>query len=148
MKLSELIAESLDKYPDLESADVAAKMLDEIERPHMISALADEISNVRRNRTRQIERTAFLQLIGVDKRIETSPEMIASLRKVFAERFSLGAHEWVEWGKATIEQHRLRIAMLERLRDGIDETIERHREAIRLIEQHNATCLDEIDQAA
>lgn len=148
MRLSELIAESLEKYPDLEPAAIAAKMLDEIERPHMITALADEVANVRRNRTRAVERTAFSQFVGIDRRIETSPEMIASLRRVFSERFSLGSHEWVEWGKATIEQHRLRVAMLQRLRGGIDETIERHLEAIRLIEAHNATCLDEIEAAA
>jgi hypothetical protein len=148
VKLSDLISESLDKYPDLDAAEVAAKMMDEIERPQMIAALAGEVANVRRNRTRGVERTAFSQFVGIDHRIETSPEMIANLRRVFAERFSLGSHEWVEWGKATIEQHKLRIAMLERIRGGIDETIERHREAIRLIEAHNATCLDELERAA
>ena len=41
-----------------------------------------------------------------------------------------------------------RVAYLEKIRDGIDQTIDRHREAIRLIEQAGVTCLAELEERA
>jgi len=54
----------------------------------------------------------------------------------------------VTWGQATVEQHRLRIDFLERMRAGICQTIDQHTEAIALIEENKAQCLDEVWQGA
>lgn len=148
MSLSEVISKRLDENPDAESLELARAILDDNDRDVLITALVEEIEKVRRNRVRGVERTAFAQFFKSAQPIDNPPEVLTELRRVFSERFSLGGGIDVLWGKATIEQHRLRIAMLTRLRSGIDQTIERHVEAIRLIEAHNATCLDEIELAA
>lgn len=68
----------------------------------------------------------------------------AHLAEMLRTRIALGDGVEVEWGRATVEQHEQRVAMLQKIRDGISNTIERHMTAIRLIRQAGVSCLAEI----
>lgn len=148
MSVSKLIAEFCEKYPDADAVDVSRKILEEVDTDALAGVLADEVDGYRRNRVRAVERTAFAQFFRAESRADSSPSTVENLKAVFSQKFAIGNNVEIEWGRATIAQHKTRIAMLTKLRSGIDQTIERHQEAIRLIEAHNATCLDEIEQAA
>lgn len=50
----------------------------------------------------------------------------------------------VRWGEATIEDHQARIDMLAKMRNGIDDTISRHQEAIALIQANGVRCLNDV----
>lgn len=148
MSISERIKAICHENPDAGSEDLAARLVEELGQDEIVAMIAQDIDTYRRNQVRTIEKTAFSQFFDVDRRIDTSPETIARLRDVFAEKFSLGKGLDVEWGKATVDQHRMRIAMLMKLRDGINQTIDRHERAIEIIESAGVTCLDEVARAA
>jgi hypothetical protein len=58
-----------------------------------------------------------------------------------AEPLRLGNGLVTEWGKATLDELRQRREMLAKKRDGIDETIDKLDEAIRVLEETGAPCL-------
>ena len=64
------------------------------------------------------------------------------------KRFAVGDGRYVLWGEATIEDHRSRIAMLTSLRNGIDDTIDRHNQAVKILITAKATCLNDIEAVA
>ncbi len=61
-----------------------------------------------------------------------------------ADRFCIGRGKHVVWGEATVQDHRDRIAFLASLRNGIDNTIARHAEAIDIIEAAGVSCLNDV----
>lgn len=81
---------------------------------------------------------------GVDPHSPVDP--LAPFRKLFGASFRLGDGNEVAWETATRQDHETRIAMLTKLRDGLDRTIERHWEAIRCIDGAGVTCLAEIEK--
>lgn len=70
---------------------------------------------------------------------------IEERRKALAASFFTGV-DWVTWGTATVEEHDARAAYLGRKVDGLNATIDKHLEAIALIEADpTATCLNDLE---
>lgn len=103
-------------------------------RPAVLSAA----HTAARNMVRPVERRVF-NPVATDE---------AALRQAVAARLARCTFrvkgETVEWGQATVAQHKLRILVLERIAAGVMETIRQHRVAIALIEKHSAACLDDV----
>lgn len=64
---------------------------------------------------------------------------------LLASEFATGDGRRVTWGKATIEEHRSRVEWQVRDAAGSMADAERHAEAILLITEAGAACLDEVD---
>lgn len=81
-------------------------------------------------------------------------EVIMSLRRrlalvagpdLLASEFAIGDGTTATWGQATVEQHERRVQWQMRDAAGSMADAERHRAAIRLIEEADAVCLDEVN---
>lgn len=148
MSLAAFLREQIARNPDTDSEILAARIVRQREcRDELAHALAREIDHMRRETARGVEAHAFRRFFEV-QRAGGAPCVAESLRAVFREKFALGDGSVVEWGRATIDQHRARVAILSRQRAGIEATIARHEAAIELIASHGATCLDEVGVAA
>lgn len=79
----------------------------------------------------------LIQQVAEETRLETTAELLATI-------FALGDGTEVTWGRATPEQHELRIEMLAKNAAGVVETAARHRAAISMIRSAGVACLDEI----
>lgn len=135
------------EHPDAEPRELAATLIRRLKRTDLIDLLADEIAHRQRANARDVERTAFNTKFATNTR--TAPTATPNAyRALFAATFSLGDRTTVTWGDATRDDHLRRIAMLEKLRDGIDRTINQHRQAVRLIDQHGVNCLGAIPAEA
>lgn len=114
----------------------------------LLVVVVDAVGTVRRNDTRNVERSVF----GSGSKRRNLGEIIDSrnLRKQLVDEcFFLGdGGPPIRWGEATVEQHRAYIAMLEKQIVGTQATITRHEDAITLIESCGVSCLDEIEVAA
>lgn len=64
--------------------------------------------------------------------------------KISLVTFRDGHGNRVEWGKATVDDHKARIAWNDTRRDLLDRDSQRHAAAIKLIESEDAECLDDI----
>lgn len=128
------------------SPESVASELSVVATPQDVAELIEEKARVLgRAEVREREAEAFRERfrdLAAGAPITVAPSV--SMRELFNERFSLGGGEVVTWGQATVAQHALRIEMLGKIRAGIDETIARHREAIRMIESHGVARLEEI----
>ena len=109
----------------------------------LIELTADAIRSAQRQSAHRVEMTAFSQ-----SRTAGEDELRARMRDLFSTPIALGENESALWGSATVEQHRQRIAMLSKIRDGIDSTIRRHTQAIEIIEDAGVTCLNEVGDRA
>ena len=72
----------------------------------------------------------------------------AEREALLAETFALPDGRRVAWGAATVADHEERMAMLTALRDGIDGTIERHRQAIAELVKLKVSCLYDLESVA
>lgn len=101
-----------------------------------------EAHTIARDRNRQVEKAT----IGTTDRWEKAH---ADKRRILlAQRFSIGAGIEVTWGAATVDQHRLRVKLLDEQSSGIADTKRRHLLAVDLIEAAGATCLGDLDGSA
>ena len=151
--LGGLIRETAVKYPDDNPRKLATRLLKTLDTKELTALLANAIEDAQRNVVRGAEKSAFIDLFirnGADVRIPNiaSGEDVAAFLALFSKRFSIGNGEMVTWGDATIAHHEQRIAFLENMRGGITETIERHRNAITLISENGATCLNDACEAS
>lgn len=111
----------------------------EVLMPIVVNAVAD----VRRVETHATERSVF----GAGSARRTLGEVLDSVadrKRLLDEKFWLGDGRSVMWGDATVEDHRARIALLEKQVVGLSDTIDRHRQAIVEIEANAVTSLNEI----
>ena len=90
---------------------------------------------VDRNRVRRVEQSVRL---GV--RSDPGGERAA----LMLESFALGDGRRVLWGAATIADHEERIAWLVKLADGIEATIDRHRETVATLRSAGVSCLNDL----
>jgi len=90
-----------------------------------------------RNESASVERSAFHGGTPADPSALKARLMLAS--------FALGDGRRVLWGEATPEEHDQRIAMLTKIRDGIDATILRHMDAAAKVRAAGVSCLNDID---
>lgn len=94
----------------------------------------------RRSTTRNVERqTPLGKVYGGETTIDQR-------RKRLESTFALPDGRRVAWSEATRTDHEERIAYLERHMQGVQRTIDEHRTAIDLIDQHGVTCLADIDR--
>lgn len=62
------------------------------------------------------------------------------------ETFAVGDGRRVKWLDATVEDHEARIAYQQRLIGAIASDVDRHQLAIKLIQNHGATCLRDVPE--
>lgn len=104
--------------------------------------IAHAIGMSRRAEVRSVERRAPRRGLG------SSFDSVQARKEMAEAFFALGDGTRVRWGEATVAQHRQRIAMLEKMRAGLSETVARHEAAISEIEAAGVSCLDEIEEVA
>jgi hypothetical protein len=141
MTLSELIHEAIEKHPTMTDAALAGIVLHDrrATRAVLTPLVTDEVRRLRRTQTRRIEQHSFPRPSMVGE--STLAERARLLRKTFSIP---GTGRRVEWGKATVEDHRTRIAWIENHIGTLRETIARHEWAIKMIEEAGVTCLNEV----
>ncbi|HEX6873026.1 MAG TPA: hypothetical protein VF163_18160 [Micromonosporaceae bacterium] len=123
--------------PDV-ATDKAVSAFPESVAAYLRPTVRQQAHRIARNRDRKVEK----ETIGTEQRwLEKTAAMRA---KLLATTFPLGAGIEVTWGEATRPQHEQRIKLLAEQRAGIDETVGRHRLALRLIDEAGASCLNEV----
>jgi hypothetical protein len=129
------------EYPDETAESVARKALTEPEQ--LVDVVAKAVDDIRRNETRDVERTRITALLRAPD--PQYPTLTRKERtKALHAQFKVADEWWATWGTATVDEHERRIAMLEKLIEGTRSTIALHREAIAKITAANATCLAEV----
>lgn len=127
---------------------LAEKALDELPRTELVVLLGELVRHERRRVCAARERDLWRELISHSREpgpIAKSDRPVSSgVKGLLVQRFALGDGTSVEWGAATVDQHETRIAMLRRMRDGIDLTIDRHRSAIEAINEAGVSCLADL----
>lgn len=125
--------------------DLAARIIPEVNPEELVPLLAAHIGHIIRNRTRDNERAAFRATVASNETavVVARPDTGPDFRLLAAERFAMGNGEKVQWLKATADDHRARIVYLSKMRDGIDDSIEQHRDALRIIETAGVNTLEE-----
>lgn len=136
------IHRELSEHPDLDDETVAKQVVDSYRaRADLAEAVmplvVDKVANLRRRDTRRTERRVFEGGEVVDPTGE--------LRNLLDRSIRLDDGRFVPWGEATVEDHRNRIAYLQRLADGIERTISVHRLAIATITAAKVETLGELD---
>lgn len=128
---------------------VAVRALDELPPDEIVYVLAREIEHYRREHARRTETTCFAQMRAgaLPSLEELRTGNGDDFRALLLQRFALGDGTVVTWERALVEQHEMRIAMLERMSVGIAQTIARHRQAIELIQEGGGTCLGDVIEA-
>jgi len=142
------IRKTIEDNPGSDALGLAEQILDTLERGELIELLTHEIAHRQRENVRDIEHQAFKDFFAVagEKSQDVQIEGSLNFKKLFSSSFSLGNGEKIDFATATIEQHQQRIAMLTKLREGLDRTIEIHRKSIQLIEENGVGCLAEIER--
>lgn len=157
--LNQWIDDNDDGRTDRELANAAIR---ECSAEALVPAVENYVRMRRRDAVRREERSAIFYalfnegpgnscLTGKRKKqilekVGTELKKLEAFRRVegFNCVFALGDGRRVTWGEATKEEHLQRVAILERMRAGIEDTIERHKEAVRLLERTGARNLNEL----
>lgn len=132
-------------HPRLASRQLAPLFLRQRNDAVILALLVAEFEHIKRERARFVE-------------IEEAPKFaIASLgSQARADRWSeryrsievaLGDGCKSTFGQMTVAEHRIRIAMLTKLREGLSSTISRHEDAVADIERAGVGCLDDLSTA-
>lgn len=139
----------IDSMPDYDSDLIARAALEQLSADDLVALLTREIDHIRRMFARNAERSgdigALLARFGDRATPPMSTTRGPSLVATLATRFSLGDKSAVAWGQATIEQHQLRIGLLDRQIEGFQRTRDLHLGAIVAISRAGVSCLDEIE---
>lgn len=134
-RLTELIGQGadVDTATDAALAEVPPQMA-----AYVRSSVRRQAAQVLRDRDRRIEK----ETIGSEERWAARHKALRE--RLFAVTFSLGNGVAVTWGKATVEQHRMRIALLDEQSAGIADTKGRHQRAIKKCEDAGVDCLEQV----
>lgn len=127
---------------------LASRLYRRLGRAEIVSLLAAEIAHEQRGCARATEVAAFRGAFTTKLTDPAAKGDESAFAALFGTRFALGDGTEATWDKATIEQHEQRIAMLEKLRNGLDRTIQRHRDAVAILRSTGARCLAEVDAQA
>lgn len=103
----------------------------------------------RRSVTRRMEAAAFSHArIGDRAEPAEGCDPLAGRRALLHESFSCSDGRIVTWAQATVDDHMLRIGYLTAKQAGLQTTIDRHQEAISLIEAAGVACLADLEVRA
>lgn len=114
----------------------------------LVSTVAAEVRRLLRDRARIVEKE-------IDTALARPPRVVGKNWRPAIDRKSAFLHSLfstgdgqpdVTWGDATVEQHKRRIALLDRNIDGINLTKARHEKAVAAITQAGVTCLKELPE--
>lgn len=136
----------------MDSLRIAELVLAELDQAGLLMLLVNEIDDLKREATKQMEHAAFASALREQFAAGDIPAPIAgssseAFAALFDKSFKLGDGTEATWGEATVEQHEQRLAMLTKLRDGLNSTIDRHTEAIHVLRTSGARCLAEVPQS-
>jgi len=134
---------------DVDARVIAKRMISGADYPTrgewLEELLVDAVDQSQRLRVHRVEQEAVAELFT---RRSTTPVRAIATEQTFASlvrrAFALGDGRRIEWGAATIDEHRERIMYLMKQRYGLDKTIEAHQQAIRTIESAGVSCLDDL----
>lgn len=129
--------------PERDPAQLVRLVKAELDAADWDSFILDKLKDYQREVNHRREMSAFKMFSppsGEEPRID-----ISRLRSVFNTPIRLGDGFMTTWGAATVEQHQMRIAMLQKQIDGLTDTQRRHEEAIKLIESAGVKCLNDLD---
>jgi hypothetical protein len=164
MSLYQELHELAIQYPEGDPKPIAQTYLASKSKDDLLDLVADALVTARRNHVRGVEALAFTRSLSERVSYAADDELDTELRPVtlvgamakipreqflqlLDKQFALDQRgTMVHWGEATVAQHQARIGMLERHVAGTLTTITRHRQAITLIEQEGAHCLNEVLQ--
>ena len=144
------MAAVLRQHPDAEPDELATLFVDTVTPDQLRQLLATEFARLTRRHVRSIEQREQAARTAAAQTALTPAGRIhlkwsAELRR---SHVSLGAGVTITWGKLTVPQHEMRIAMLAAKRRGIEQTERLHADAIHSIRAAGATCLDDIADGA
>lgn len=152
-KIRQVIYEIVAANPERDAHGIAIDVLAKCTKNDLLPLVEDEVVNHMRNAVRGVERATFQSLYKGVELSQSGVEYVSApasrdaFRSLFHKKFALGDGREVLWGKATVEEHKQRVEMLRKQRDGIDSTIQGHMQAIITLEESGARCLDEMDGA-
>lgn len=143
----ETLSEWVEANPNQDAQTLASKIIDKLPTEELVRLVAEEIDHIRRMKARVAEAEAFRSFRPSIKpgRVERKQHINAgAFRAVIGSTFKVGNGVEVSWGQATIEQHEQRVAMLERMRNGLDDTIRNHKATIAAMRDAGVNCLDDL----
>lgn len=138
--LGHRLAEAISAGKDVDSATDAA--LADLP-PHTVAYVRPAVRRQAAQQIRDRDRRVEKEVIGSEERWAAHNQVLRA--KMLALTFSLGRGVSVTWGKATPEQHRQRIALLDEQSAGIADTKSRHLRAIKICEDAGVDCLEKVD---
>lgn len=151
------IMAAIDRNPALPDNAVARQVASEVGETALVSLAVERIERIiateRRKRMREVESALAASESESDPaEWSTVDTLLEEYRKavivewteeLLAGQFATGDGKRVTWGKATVEQHVARIAMLTQNVRGNLDAIQRHEAAVVAIREAEATCLRE-----
>lgn len=141
------LKEAVDAHPKVDAETLAAKIIKDLSEAELVRLVADEIVHLRRQQTRAIEAEAFRSMRpGFKAGRKPATFDREGFRSLFGGTFRLGDTVEVAWERATVEQHQQRVAMLVKMRDGLNESIALHESVISALKAAGASCLAELDE--
>lgn len=146
MNIQERINKEVTDQPDWEADQIAERIQRFCSKQDYWPLLIAAIQNRQRMHTRLMEDQRFAELMA-NLRPDPLPlpsmpaQSIGDFLPLLRRPIQIGDGTRSSWGMATVDQHRLRLAMLMAQRNGLTQTIHRHEEAIRLLEESGASCL-------
>lgn len=151
MSWATIVRDLVAREPEGDSREIASKVLAALSHDDLVALVAEEVEHQQRLVARDQERTTLRPLHRGN--VPTVAERLhrdesTEWKALMLTRFRLGDRRAVEWGAATVEQHEQRIAMLTKLRDGLDATITFHRDAIALLKVAGVRCLNDLPAVA
>ena len=135
-------AEQTDDVVQIASAICTQLRLTPMQRSILWGIILDACRNMERSRVRRVEQVASPQRAG--RQVDPTAERA----QLMEQTFSLGDGRRVLWGEATIADHEARIDFLSKKRDGLDDTIQRHRGVVEQLRATGASCLNELLERA
>jgi hypothetical protein len=146
--ISTAIRSIVQDKPDGDPEVLARSLLKKYPGASLVSLIVREISLVQRSMVRDTEKSAFSSLFNGGGGADVPDVDMSIFKRLFEKCFSLGDGTVVSWGDATLAQHQMRITMLVKQRQGLDDTIERHRRAVEIIVAAGVSRLNEVSDVA
>lgn len=150
MNLMQTIAVIAREDPEGDKYELARTVVARFTKSDLVPLVAEAIEHQRTIDRRSQEDAAFAPLLrhfteasdAMPTPIELST--LDNFKALYKTSIKLGDGTSTTWGSASLAQHEQRLTMLVRLRSGLDKTIERHQEAIRILKAAGAPCLEEV----